>query len=172
MTTMGLLRRFSPRNDNRSEDINEKFSKKVFTKGVFLTAMLICLFPAISCGRKALPLPPKTSEPPVVENLKADQIDGKLQLTWPIPKTAESDELAGFYVYRSKEKSSDLPCSQCPVRFDKVGDIAYDTVSILFEKKVVYTEIIEKGYQYKYRVTGYSAYGDEGLPSEEITIDY
>jgi hypothetical protein len=167
-----LLRRFSPRNDSPWEDIYEKYAKAIFIKGFSLTAMVICVSLAISCGRKALPLPPKTSEPPVVENLKADQIDGKLQLTWPIPETAESDDLAGFYVYRSKEKSGDSPCSQCPMRFDKVGDIAYDTVSILFEKKVVYTEKIEKGYQYKYHVTSYSAYGDEGLPSNEATINY
>jgi hypothetical protein len=97
-----------------------------------------------------LPLPPKISEPPVVEKIKADVNEGKLQLEWPIPETAESDELAGFFVYRSKEKSGDLPCNQCPVRFDKVGDIAYDTVSILFEKKVVYTEKSKRNY-YKYQ---------------------
>jgi len=80
--------------------------------------------------------------------------------------------LAGFYVYRSKEKIGDLPCSQCPERFDKVADIGYDTVSLMIEKQAVYTEVLEKGYRYKYRVTSYSAYGDEGQPSGEVTVDY
>jgi hypothetical protein len=140
---------------------------------IFIVFTIVCCVSLTSsCGRKALPLPPKISEPPVVEKIKADLNVDKLQLTWPLPETVEADDLAGFYVYRSKEKSGDSPCSQCPGRFDKVADIAYDTVSILFEKRVVYMERLEKGYQYKYRVTSYSAYGDEGLPSDEVTITY
>jgi hypothetical protein len=143
----------------------------IFVKGFFLV-IIVCVSLASACGRKALPLPSKISKPPVVEKIKADLDDDKLQLTWPIPKASESDDLSGFFVYRSKEKSGDSPCSQCPVRFDKVADISYDSVSIVFEKQAVYMEKLEKGHQYKYRVTSYSAYGDEGLPSGEVTIDY
>jgi hypothetical protein len=138
----------------------------------FLLAIMGCMFVEVSCGRKAPPLPPKAIAPPVVEKIKAGQDNGKLRLTWPIPDVHETEALAGFFVYRSKEKASDLPCSQCPVQFDKVADIAYDSFSLKFEKQAVYTENLERGYQYKYRVTSYSAYGDEGQPSGEITIDY
>ncbi|MCU0597886.1 MAG: hypothetical protein MUE70_01340 [Desulfobacterales bacterium] len=162
---------FAP-NGGQSEDSCEKFFKMIFIRRFFLPAILICVLLAVACGRKDLPLPPKIIEPPVVEKIKADLNGDKLQLTWPIPKTDEADALAGFYVYRSKEKAGAPPCSQCPVRFDRAADIAYDSVSLMIEKNAVYSEKLEKGCQYKYRVTTYSAYGDEGLPSEEVTVIY
>jgi hypothetical protein len=171
-TTRGLLRRFSPCNDNQPEDINKKYSKTIFIKAFFLIAMMVGLSFTISCGRKAPPLPSESIEPPVVEKIKGGQDNGKLRLTWSIPERGKAEALAGFYVYRSKEKIGDLPCSQCPERFDKVADIGYDTVSLMIEKQAVYTEALEKGYRYKYRVTCYSAYGDEWQPSGEVTIDY
>jgi hypothetical protein len=144
----------------------------IIDKGLWLILMMIFFFSGVACGRKAVPLPPKAIEPPVLGTIKGSQSDGKLRLSWPIPEKIETEALAGFYVYRSKEKLNDLPCSQCPDRFDKVADIPYDSVSLMLEKHAVYSEILEKGYQYKYRVTSYSAYGDEGPPSGEVTVDY
>ncbi len=151
---------------------SKKGPNPFFIRGSFLAAMVICVSLAVSCGRKAMPLPPKTLEPPVVQKIKADLKEDTLQLIWPIPETKDPEALAGFYVYRSKEKSGDSPCSQCPARYDKVADIAYDTVSIMFEKQAVYTERLVKGYRYQYRVTSYSAYGDEGSASDGVTITY
>jgi hypothetical protein len=141
-------------------------------KGLWLTLIIIFFISGAACGRKAPPLPAEAVEPPVVENLKGGQENGKLRLAWPMPEKVKAEALAGFYVYRAKDKLTDLPCSQCPDRFDKVADIPFDSVSLVLEKHVAYTEILEQGYRYRYRVTGYSAYGDEGPPSGVITIDY
>jgi len=136
-----------------------------------LILFFCCFFICFSCGRKAPPLPPNSFEPPVVQNIEAKYDGDKLKLTWPKPEGKAEEEVGGFYVYRSKEKPGSI-CKECPVRFDKIAQIAHDPVSAVFEKRITYTETLEKGYHYKFRVTSYSIYGDEGAPSEVMDIDY
>ncbi len=147
-------------------------SKRFFFKWNLLLTVVFCFLGALSCGRKAFPLPPRISQPPGVENIQAELRGDQLQLSWPVPDSSAPEDLAGFYVYRAKEKSSDIPCTQCPATFNRVADMAYDPVSIKIEKNAVYRETLEKGYRYQYRVTSYSVDGDEGPFSKVVRIDY
>ena len=66
--------------------------------------------------------------------------------------------MSGFYVYRSKTAVSEPECKDCPVLFTRLTDIPI-TGRVGEEKTFSYTEILEKGYRYIYKVTVYSKFG-------------
>lgn len=119
-------------------------------------------------------MPPKTIELPVVDKINSDLQGDNLRLTWSVPKLQgqQEEELAGFYVYRSKDKIGEEGCNGCPVRFERIAVIPYDKMSAMLKSEIVYPELLEKDYYYQYRITCYAQYGDEGAPSGVIRIDH
>jgi hypothetical protein len=110
------------------------------------------LFPA--CGKKRAPVPPRERPPAAIKDLKEAVQGDQLTLTWTAPSLKK---LAGFYVYRSKKPVNEPECKDCPVLFTRVASILLETVedTSLFS----YTETIEAGYHYIYKVTAYSVAG-------------
>jgi hypothetical protein len=141
------------------------FKHRVFCIAI-LTALMI-LLPA--CGKKGPPVPETFTPPPVVEGLQIILEDNMALLRWPIPEWEEKGEdyLAGFFVYRSKT-AADKTCEDCPVRFKKVADIQIKNSTSAGS----YTEPLETGFQYSFRVSGYTDSGYEGDKSETVTIDF
>jgi len=131
-----------------------------------LTALII-LFPA--CGKKGPPVPQTFVPPPVVEGLQIILEDNVAMLRWPIPEWEERGEdfLSGFHVYRS-QTAAEKSCKDCPVRFKKVADIQIKNNTSAGS----YTEALETGYQYSFKVSGYTDSGYEGDKSETVTIDF
>lgn len=131
-----------------------------------LTALMILLF---ACGKKGPPIPETFTPPPVVEGLQIILEDNMAMLRWPIPEWEEKGEdfLAGFFVYRSKT-AAEKTCADCPVRFKKVAEIQIKNNTSAGS----YTEQLEAGFQYSFKVSGYTDSGHEGEKSETVTIDF
>jgi hypothetical protein len=133
---------------------------------VILTTLMILLF---ACGKKGPPVPQTFVPPPVVTGLQVILEDDIATLRWPIPEWEEEGEdfLTGFHVYRS-QTAVETSCEDCPVRFKKLADIPIKNNTSAGS----YTETLEPGFQYSFKVSGYTDNGYEGDKSETVTIDF
>ena len=121
--------------------------------------MIIIVLCSSSCGKKAPPVPPRQKKPPAVNDLGASIDGGALKLTWAIPKEKGKiiSDLSGFIVYRSKIHLLDAGCEVCPVPFKRVADIPLEAKGsgYIQQGNSTYTETLEKGYRYIYKVIVY-----------------
>jgi hypothetical protein len=120
---------------------------------LFIFVLPTCFL--ISCGKKGPPLPPREKPLPAITDLKEEIQNGQLTLTWTVSTVKRA---SGFYVYRSKTGVSEPECKDCPVLFTRLADIPI-TRGVGEEKTFMYTETVEKGYRYIYKVTVYSQAG-------------
>ena len=94
--------------------------------------------------------------------------ENTLLLTWTLPdKKKESKNINGFFVYRSKVLLSESECENCPVLFEKIADIANKN-----QKEFKYTENLDKGYKYIYKITAYDKKGILGKDSNLVEFIY
>ncbi len=93
---------------------------------VFAVALLLAF--SAGCGRKGPPVPPELPRLPVVENLRAQRVNGQVVLSWGISKKEQnrSDTIAGFYIYRAEAGASGADCGVSPRRFRQVGKVPHD----------------------------------------------
>jgi hypothetical protein len=121
--------------------------------------LIIFVLLVLGCGKKAPPVPPRQKKPPAVNDLRASIDGGILKLTWTIPREKGTimPSLSGFIVYRSKMLLSGSDCKNCPVPFKRVADIPIEAKDPEYMKKgnSTYTETVEKGYRYVYKVIVY-----------------
>jgi hypothetical protein len=121
--------------------------------------LIIFVLLVLGCGKKAPPVPPRQKKPPAVNDLRASIDGGILKLTWTIPREKGTimPSLSGFIVYRSKMLLSGSDCKNCPVPFKRVADIPIEAKDPEYMKKgnSTYTETVEKGYRYIYKVIVY-----------------
>lgn len=124
------------------------------------------------CGVKAPPRPPKRLPPPAVSDLTGVMDGDVLQLMWGIP--AEEDdagEAVGFAVYRSKTPIGEADCRDCPLTFQQVKQVSV-TPSDRQAKRMTFSEPLEKGYRYRYKLRTYDAFGAGSDDSNPFSIDY
>jgi len=132
-------------------------------------AISVCLF---GCGKKGLPVPPRHTAIPAVKDLSSN-IDGDtVVLTWTIPGKTEdkSAGIKGFVVHRAKQKMTDGDCKNCPVNFKPVAEVSAETK--LPVEKMKYTENLEKGYKYVFKVIVISNTGTDSSDSNYVEIVY
>jgi len=149
-----------------------------FWNGLVLPVSILIsvAFLFIGCGRKGPPMPPRQAQPSVINDL-ASSIEGDfLQLTWAIPgdDRKRPAALSGFIVHRSKTSVSAPECEDCPILFQRVADIPIQAERLAdLEKGVtVYTETLEKGFRYTYKVTVYTDTGFHGRDSNIVGFTY
>lgn len=95
-----------------------------------------------------------------------------LQLTWGIP--AEGDaagEAAAFAVYRSKTPAAEADCRNCPLTFQHVKQISV-TPSNRQAGRMSFSEPLEKGYRYRYKLRTYDTFGAGSDDSNLFSMDY
>jgi len=130
--------------------------------GIFLTG----------CGVKASPSIPSQIILPEVKDLKYDLKDSVLNLTWTIPGTEdEKAVLKSFRVYRLKKSLAENECKKCPVLYESSGKIIIKDED-LEKGRISYTEILEKGHDYTYKVVGYTKKETAGNDSNTINFIY
>ena len=140
---------------------NRKKLYKNFNAHLILHFSILIIFVllVLGCGKKAPPVPPRQAKPPTINDLRASIDGGTLKLTWAIPREKGTiiSDLSGFIVYRSKMLLSGSDCKNCPVPFKRVADIPYEVSASGYMKKgnSTYTETLEKGYRYIYKVIVY-----------------
>jgi hypothetical protein len=128
------------------------------------------------CGRKGPPVPPRQAKLPVINDLTSSIEGDLLQLTWAMPghDKKRPPALSGFIVHRSKKSVSEPECEDCPILFQRVVDIPIQTEGSADLEKVVtvYTETLEKGFKYTYKVTIYMGTGAHGRDSNVVAFTY
>jgi hypothetical protein len=118
------------------------------------------------CGKKGPPEPPSGNKPPRVRDLGYGISGNTIKLSWTIPPTTEKAKspVAGFLIYRFQQPASEKECPNCPIIFTQVGDLPARGAGQPGAAPLVFTQTIESGYRYIYKV---KVYDDEGIPGRD-----
>ena len=124
------------------------------------------------CGIKAPPLPPERRPPAVVRDLEGVMAGDAVQLAWAIPAAGkDAGEAAGFAVYRSKTPLSEAECRDCPLIFEQVTQVSV-TPSDRQAGRMTFSEPVEKGYRYRYKLRAFDVFGAAGEDSNTFSAAY
>ena len=125
---------------------------------------LAVVFLAGGCGKKGPPKPPSGNRPPPVTDLAYSVTEDTIKLSWTVPRTTGTAKSAvtGFLIYRYQQPAHERECPSCPVIFRQVGDVpARGQPGVT---QLVFTQTIELGYRYIYKVKSYDS---GGIPSRD-----
>jgi hypothetical protein len=125
------------------------------------------------CGRKAPPEPPLGARPAKVKDLSFSLTDKTIKLSWTIPlgDGKKTLPISGFLIYRSRQNSIEKECPNCPLRFVEVGDVPAPAAGSA-TASVIFTQPIEPGYRYVYKVVAYTDEGRKGRDSNRVDFEY
>ena len=131
----------------------------------------------IGCGKKGPPSPPRRPLPPAVKNLEYVVLQNIVKLSWTVPGKEESRSAAppaAVKVFRSRMPAEDADCENCPIRFAVSGDIPIHRQRSEKSEpiRMSYTEFVETGYRYIYKVTVLDEYGIAGKDSNIVKFDH
>jgi hypothetical protein len=142
-------------------------------------AVLIILatgFMMWGCGKKGPPEPPTGSRPPKVRDLGYGISKNTIKVSWTIPQPDEKAQLpiTGFLIFRSQQPGFEKECPNCPIRFKIVGDVPVrgPGPGQPGEPPIMFTQTIEPGYRYIYKVHGYSADGIRSKSSNFVEFNF
>lgn len=141
--------------------------RSIIVQILIIVAFSIFLY---GCGKKAPPKPPRREEPPLVDDLSHSLDGNNLKLRWTIPevKRKVKSGLGGFYVFRSKKSVSESDCKNCLKIFKRVADIPLEDMGNSGKDTIKYSEALEKGYRYIYKVVIYTNNGVTGKDSNIV----
>lgn len=111
----------------------------------------------VSCGRKTPPIPPYEAIPQAINDLRYQQRENNITLTWTYPeKTSAGSKLLGvegFQIYRAVVPESEY-CAGCPVKFTSVVELEAGKAIIDPEERFAqYTErLLRPDHRYLYKV--------------------
>ena len=148
-----------------------------YCRSIIVQILIIVAFSIFlsGCGKKAPPNPPRQEKPPIVDDLSHSLDGNKLQLTWTIPEVKEKVKsgLCGFYVFRFKKSVSESDCKNCPKMFKQIVDIPLkNNLKNSGKDSLKYTEALENGNRYIYKVVVYTNNGMTGGDSNQIDFVY
>ncbi|MBW1892344.1 MAG: hypothetical protein JRI91_01430 [Deltaproteobacteria bacterium] len=144
---------------------------------LFFTAVCSTGFGIIGCGIKNPPLPPLKELPNAVTDLEKTVTGSIIILEWSIPPKKDRAVIERFCVFRSKtgpKTGTDEHCPGCPLKFKKIADI--NVGSDLWQggekEKVSYSEGLETGSRYSYKIVGYTWDNVASADSNLIEFDF
>ena len=129
----------------------------------------------IGCGQKGPPQPPHRPLPPAVKDLSYVVHGETVELSWTVPRTEDrkASSPAAVKVFRSRLTAQEAACENCPVRFVLSADIPIHQKGS--EKstplRMRYTEAVEPGYRYIFKVVVLDEYGISSQDSNIIDFD-
>ena len=125
------------------------------------------------CGVKNPPLPPVQELPNAVTDLKETVGDNIVVLTWRTPDKKEDAVVERFTVFRSKVELDEY-CPECPITFKKIADIHSGSDLWQGEAKetISYSEELDPGNRYSYKVVGYTWDNVAGADSNLVGFDF
>ena len=132
---------------------------------------------AIGCGRKGPPRPPQRPPPPAVNDLSYTVHNDIIELSWTVPGGGISSRAAppaAVKVFRSRLSAEEAGCKNCPIRFAVSGEIPIRKKKSEKSEPVrmSYSEFVEPGYRYIYKVTVFDEYGIGGKDSNIVKFDH
>ena len=131
----------------------------------------------IGCGKKGPPRPPRRPLPPAVKDLAFIVHNDIVELHWTVPGQEDNRSAAlpaAVKVFRSRLPAEEANCENCPIRFAESGDIPIHRKRSEKSKpiKMRYSEFVEPGYRYIYKVTVFDEYGIGGKDSNTVKFDH
>jgi predicted small lipoprotein YifL len=144
----------------------------------FMLALAVAMMLAMvvitgGCGKKGPPEPPAGSRPPRVKDLGYDLNKNTLKLSWTLPPLDEKAQLpiTGFFIYRAQQPLSEEECPNCPIMFKIIGDVPVREWGS-GQPLITFTDSIEAGYRYTYKVIAYSADGIRSRNSNFVVFTF
>jgi hypothetical protein len=99
-----------------------------------------------------------------------------VELSWTVPGGGDrsASSPAGYKVFRSKLSAEESSCEKCPIRFAEIADIPIQMKRSEKSKptRMHFTEVLEPGYRYIYKVIGYNADGKGSKDSNTVKFEH
>ena len=142
----------------------------------FLLVLAGSSFLGIGCGKKAPPRPPRLLPPPAVQDLAFTVHDGMVELTWSVAATVDrsASSPVAVKVFRARLSVEEAGCENCPIRYIVSGDIPIQKKRSEKSEpiKMSYTEFVDPGYRYLFKVIVYDEAGNGGKDSNIVQFDH
>ena len=143
---------------------------------IFVLAIGGLIFWSLGCGKKGPPRPPQRPLPPVVKDLGYTVHDDIVELSWTVPVAAggSASPPAAVKVFRSRLSAEEAGCQNCPIRYSLSVDIPIRKKRSEKSKpiRMRYSEVVEPGYRYVYKVIVFDEYGFDGRDSNVVKFDH
>jgi hypothetical protein len=128
------------------------------------------------CGKKGPPRPPQRQSPPAVRDLSYAVDNQIVELRWTVQGADGRSASApvGYKVFRSKLSAEESKCEKCPIRFAEIGDVPIQMKRSETSKptRMRFTEVLEPGYRYIYKVIVYDEDGMGSKDSNTVKFDH
>ena len=138
----------------------------------FLSTLAATSFLWLGCGKKGPPRVPQQPLPATVKDLSYRIDHDTVQLSWTIP--AADDRSASYpaavKLFRFKQSAEESNCEKCPIRFTQIADLPVQLKPMDKSRPstMSYTEDLERGYRYIYKVIIYNKEGIGGKDSNTV----
>ena len=153
---------------------SDRKRQHLFKIAMWGLSALILVFSA--CGAKGPPKPPIQDEPPVVSDLSYVVEKESVKLSWTVPQKdgKRPSNLAGFKIFRFKQTFAEAECKTCPPQFVEIWDlpIVDKLEGEAPQDKMVFSESIEPGYRYVYKLAVYLTNGVVGSDSNVVDFRF
>jgi predicted small lipoprotein YifL len=156
--------------------------KASYSHRKWMAALLLVLasssFLLTGCGKKGPPRPPRRPLPPAVKDLAYIVHNDIVELRWTVPSKEENRSAAlpaAVKVFRSRLSAEEANCENCPIRFTASSDdIPIHRKGSEKSKpiRMSYSEFVEPGYRYIYKVTVFDEYGIGSKDSNIVKFDH
>jgi hypothetical protein len=144
--------------------------------GLFFFTLAGLSFLWIGCGKKASPRPPQRRSPPAVKDLSYAVDNRIVELSWTVQGADDRSASApvGYKVFRSKLSAAESNCEKCPIRFAEIADLPIQMKRSEKAKptRMRFTEVLEPGYRYIYKVIAYDEDGEGSQDSNTVKFDH
>ncbi|MCP4624854.1 MAG: hypothetical protein GY850_15215 [bacterium] len=148
--------------------INHFHSKVRHARALTLAAVLWLAATMMigGCGKKGPPEPPSGNKPPRVMDLAYSITKNTIKLSWTMPQTTARAKtpVTGFLIYQYQQPVIERECANCPVIFKQIGDVPAHGAGQASSQPLIFTQTIEPGYRYIFKV---KAYEDRGIGSRD-----
>jgi len=130
----------------------------------------------LGCGQKGSPRPPQQPSPVAVKDLSYNIDNDILKLSWTVPVT--DDHRASFpaavKLFRFKQSAEESNCEKCPIRFTEIADLPVQMSRAEKSRSntMGFSEVLERGYRYIYKVIVYNKEGIGGKDSNTIEFSF
>ena len=136
-----------------------------------LLSIVVAVSMIWGCGKKGPPVPPTGAMTPSVTDLAYEISQNTVKLSWTLPQPSETAQLpiTGFLIYRSQQSTLEAACPNCPIVYKNIGDVPAKGPGSGESRRatITFTQVIEPGYRYIYKVNGYS---NDGIRSKTSNI--
>ena len=145
---------------------------KIKWVALFLSTLAATSLFWLGCGKKGPPRVPQQPLPATVKDLSYRIDHDTVQLSWTFP--AADDRSASYpaavKLFRFKQSAEEPNCEKCPIRFTEIADlpVQLNPTDKSRPSTMSYTEDLERGYRYIYKVIIYNKEGIGGKDSNTV----